>query len=192
MPAKIKVTRERIIEAAFELVRTGCADALSARGVAAAIGCSTQPIFSNFPNMEGLRSAVLERAWMFYTARTSASMQEGLYPPYKASGMSYITFAVEEPRLFKLLFMRDRIADGDADRDTEQEDVIAAIMRGTGLSLDTARRFHREMWIFVHGIAVMVATQFTVYDEAAVSAMLSEVYDALLKQFAKEGRIRDE
>lgn len=187
MPAKIKVTREEIVDAALALVQKGSATALSARSVASEIGCSTQPIFSNFPNMDGLRTAVIDRAWELYTARIASDMAAGRFPPYKASGMSYIAFAVEEPQLFKLLFMRDRIADGDADSEAEQSDVIEALLQSAGLSITQARRFHREMWIFVHGLAVMIATRFKAYDEDAVSEMLSDVYRGLLKRFKEDG-----
>ena len=183
MPAKQKVTKEDIINAAFELVRSDSAGALSARAVAAKLGCSTQPVFSNFPGMRELYEAVIAKAWGLYAERTSADMRSGRYPPYKASGMAYIAFAVDEPELFKLLFMRDRIADGDADRNTVVDGVIAAIMSALGISRALAERFHNEMWIFVHGLAVMYATRFSVYDEGAVSDMLSDIYNGLVSVY---------
>ena len=189
MPAKIKVSREDIVAAALELVRKGSSSALSARAVAAELGCSTQPIFSNFPNMEGLYSAVIGSAWEQYTRRISAEMAQGRFTPYKASGMSYIHFAVEEPNLFRLLFMRDRIAGGDAEN-IYPDEVIRAIVRQTGMSDEAARRFHREMWVFVHGLATMYVTGFSAYDEESASVMISDVYLGLIKQYISEGEIK--
>ena len=48
MPPKVKITKEDIINAAVSLVRENGADALNARTVASLLGCSTQPVFSNF------------------------------------------------------------------------------------------------------------------------------------------------
>ena len=47
MPPKVKVSREEIINATVEIVRRSGAQAVNARTVAAALGCSTQPILSN-------------------------------------------------------------------------------------------------------------------------------------------------
>ena len=62
MPPKVKVTKEEIIRAAVEIVRRDGHQALNARTVAAALNCSTQPVFSNFSGMDALRMAVVERA----------------------------------------------------------------------------------------------------------------------------------
>jgi AcrR family transcriptional regulator len=188
MPAKIKVTRERIVEAALGLIRDG-EPQLSARGVAGRLGCSTQPIFSNFSGMEELHQAVIDRAYAIYYERLVHAMDSGAYPPFKASGMAYIRFAVDEPRLFRLIYMRDRsrevIADDALD---ESRTIVAVIMQATGLSHEAAARLHRDLWIFVHGLAVMMATGFLPYDEDDASARLSEMYDALLMRLKQQER----
>lgn len=189
MPVKKRVSREDIVEAAFALVRENAVGALSARSVAARLGCSTQPIFSNFAGMEELTAAVIGRAWRFYLDRTAADMAAGRYLPYKASGMSYITFAAEEPHLFALLFMRDRSAEGAASEAAHPAAVIDEIVRVTGMCRDDALRFHDEMWVFVHGLAVMAATRFSVFSEEAASAMLSDIYNGLRKQYQDKGVI---
>ena len=51
MPPKVKVTKEEIIAAALEILRQKGMEAVNARAVAAALGCSTQPIFSNYSSM---------------------------------------------------------------------------------------------------------------------------------------------
>ena len=191
MPPKIKITKEEIIKAAFELVREEGESALSARSIASKLACSTQPIFSNFSDMRELRTAVIGEAWRFYCGKIDSAMGEGKYPPFKAGGMAYIRFAVEEQNLFKLLFMRDRISDGDADDNPDVENVISAIIDSTGLSREMAKSLHSEMWIFVHGLAVMFATRFSEYNEERISYMLSDVYFALLERYKNKPKISD-
>ncbi len=189
MPAKKRVNRGDIVETAFKLVRESSSVALSARSVAVALGCSTQPIFSCFDGMDALNAAVLERAWQFWLDRTATDMAAGRYPPYKASGMSYITFAAQEPHLFRLLFMRDRRNEKQKDGVTHPQSVIRAVMERTGMREEAAQRFHDEMWVFVHGLAVMAATGFAAFDEAAASEMLSDIYCGLIKQYEEKGEI---
>ena len=108
MPPKVKVTKEEIIAAALEILRQKGMEAVNARAVAAALGCSTQPIFSNYSSMGALQHDVLAAGYAEYNRWIEQQMKEGQYPPYKASGMAYISFARRQPQLFKVLFMRDR------------------------------------------------------------------------------------
>ena len=66
MPPKVKITKEGVIHTALDIVRESGAEALNARAVAAKLGCSTQPVFSNFSNMEELLSAVIGAAYELY------------------------------------------------------------------------------------------------------------------------------
>ena len=100
MPPRIKVTKENIIHTAMEIVREQGADALNARTIAAELGCSTQPIFSNFATMDQLRLAVAAKATTLYEEYMGREIASGKYPVYKSSGMAYIRFAKEEKELF--------------------------------------------------------------------------------------------
>ena len=44
MPPKAKVTREMIVDAAFEILRSEGEQAVNARTVSQALNCSTQPV----------------------------------------------------------------------------------------------------------------------------------------------------
>ena len=70
MPPKVRITKEEIVHMAVELVRGKGEQALNARSIAAALGCSTQPVFSNFATMEQLQLAVIEKAQEIYNAYT--------------------------------------------------------------------------------------------------------------------------
>jgi AcrR family transcriptional regulator len=178
MPPKVKVTREQIINTALDIVRKEGIGAVNARSVAAAIGCSTQPVFSNFENMEQLQSAVGGAAYSLYLDCQASEVKSGKYPPYKAYGMAYIRFAKEEKELFKLLFMCDRRGK-DVTPSADFEKSVELIMGANGVGDGTARLMHLEIWACVHGIAVMHATSFLELDVELVSDMLSDVYRGL-------------
>ena len=185
MPPKVKITREAIVNASMEIVRGGGEEMLNARSVAAALSCSTQPIFSNFATIEALRSAVIAAAYERYLGFVQSEMQSGKYPQYKASGMAYIRFAREERELFRLLFMRDRTEE-DTSPSPDFEDAAKAIATANGMTIEAARLLHLEMWSCVHGIGTMLATSFLTLDEELVSRMLTDVYLGTLARFLKE------
>lgn len=185
MPPKNKVSAEEIVSAAVELVRANGDGALNARSLAAALGCSTQPIFSNFASMEELKLAVVKRADELCQEYVAREEQSGKYPPFKAYGMAYVRFAKEEKELFKLLYMRDRSAE-KYDEDENIAEVLEIIRNSTGLNEEKAKLFHLEIWAVVHGIATMFATGFLDLEWELVSKMLTDVFQGLKKQFESE------
>ena len=186
MPPRIKISKEDILDAAIAVVREQGAPMLNARTLAAALHCSTQPIFSNFATMDDLRAAVAEQAENLYRTFQQDEVSSGRYPLYKATGMAYIRFAKEEKELFKLLFMCDR--SGASTEDSHLFDEMQGIVQeNTGLQSHDAKLFHLEMWAYVHGIATMFATKFLELDTALVSNTISDVYQGLRKQHGLEG-----
>ncbi len=183
MPPKIRITKEDIVKTAVDIVRKDGDTVLNARRIAGEMNCSTQPVFSNFRTMEELRNAVVEAAADVYAAYVNAEMDAGKYPVYKATGMAYVRFAAEERELFKLLFMRPRSAQEIAEKNPAVEPVFAMVRDTTGIAGDAAKRFHLEMWSCVHGIAVMLATDYLPLDEGLVSEMLTDVFVGLKKLY---------
>jgi len=186
MARKTEVFKKDIVEAAVQIVRNTGYDALNARSLAAELGCSTQPVFSNFRTMEDVVSAVLERTLEIYNSFFEEIIKSNEYEtPYKAQGMAYILFAMQQPNLFKLLFMRDRKKDEHSGEDDLFEDVLPLIMKTNGFTREQARLFHLEMWITVHGIASMAATGYCTLEPALASRILTDSYQGLIQRFAK-------
>ena len=182
MPPKCRCTREEIIQAALDLTAEKGVGALTARGLAQRLGSSAKPIFGLFANMEEVQQEVVKAANLRYQEYLRQDMSAGRYPPYKASGMAYIRFAREQKELFKLLFMRDRTHEEKAAGD-ELEALLGLIQKNMGLSRDDAYRFHLEMWIYVHGIATMIATAYLEWDMDFISAALTDAYQGLRLRF---------
>ncbi len=186
MPPKVKITKEDIINIAVEIVKKRGVDAINARNIAATLNCSTQPIFSNFETMSDLRLAVGQKANELCNEYIKRETEKGEYPVYKASGMAYIRFAKEEKELFKLLFMCDR-SDQSIPKEADLFSNMANIVqKNTGLESERATLFHLEMWVYVHGIATMFATNFLDLDWEFVSKMLTDSYLGLKKQYRIE------
>ena len=186
MPPKIRITKQDILNAAVDIVRKEGEAALNARTLAAALECSTQPIFSNFATMDALRLAVVTEADALCNNYIDREVNSGAYPAYKASGIAYIRFAKEEPRLFKLLYMRNR-SDESGSHNLEISGQVRSILhQHTGFTGKKAEFFHFEMWAFVHGIATMLATGFLDLDWPVISRMLSDAYLGIKTQYEEE------
>ena len=133
--------------------------------------------------MEELRLSVIDAADALCREYMSREVERCQYPPYKANGMAYIRFAMDEKELFKLLYMRYRSAE-DLPPETDLNLQMTSIVHSnTGLDRDNALLFHLEMWSFVHGIATMTATGFCRLDWELISQMLTDAYQGLKKHY---------
>ena len=180
MPPAIRYDRQQILEAALALVREEGAEALNARAVAKRLGCSTQPIFRAFANMDELKLAVVEQAEKVYSGYIESSKHHGVRP-YKQTGLAYVRFAREESELFRLLFMRDRRGEmTSADiQDPQMEYVLQTLMNATGLTCGQAYTFHLMMWVYVHGLASMVATHYLDFSDQDIDMLLTQQFQGM-------------
>lgn len=185
MPRKFMFTREKVLAAALNLAREQGIAAVTARGLGEKLGSSSKPIFSLFENMEDVLSAVMEAADKLYQSHLKEDMASGKYPPYKASGMAYIRFAREEKELFKLLFMRDRTHENIGDDKEELKPLLELIQQNLGLNEESAYLFHLEMWIYVHGIATMLATSYLEWDDEFISRVVTDGYEGLKTRYVE-------
>lgn len=185
MPPRIKITKENIIKTSLDIIRKEGEEALNARNIAKALNCSTQPIFFNFTTMEELKERVKESAFELYLEFLNKETESQKYPSYKAMGIGYIRFAKEEKELFKLLFMCDRTGEEFVST-VDREKSIELIMKINDISLKKAELIQIEMWLFVHGIATMLATSYLSLDWEQISSMMTDVYKGIVKRFKEE------
>ena len=183
MPPKFMFKKEEIISAALDITRENGLSGVTARALAAKLGCSVKPIFGLFQNMEEVQQEVITAANRLYQSYLKDEMQKGKYPDYKASGMAYVRFAKEEKELFRLLFMRDRSKEKIEEDREEVRPLIELIKQNLSLSEDDAFLFHIEMWVFVHGFATMSATSYLNWDEETISNMLTDIYMGLVSRY---------
>lgn len=186
MPPAKKILKEQIVEAALQIVREDGLDGINARTLAKKLGCSVQPVFSNFSTMQEVRIAAIEAAWDCYRQY----MEEGCRKaelPYKGIGMAYIRFAKEEPRLFRLLFMNQ--CDAGLQEYLKGDPLTNQYVahyggEATGLAGKDMDAFHRNMFIYTHGIATLIATQTCSFTREQVSDMLTDMFrsQALLQE----------
>ena len=193
MPPGAKFTREEIIEAALGIVRTDGIDSLTARTLAAKLGSSSRPIFTIFQSMEEVQQAVIDAAKKVYLGYVEKGLAEEL--AFKGVGTQYILFAIEEPKLFQLLFMKEQEKIPDLSGvlpmiDDSYERILASVQDGYGIECEPAQRLYQHLWIYSHGIAALCATGMCRFTGQQIGEMMTEVCISLLKNM-KAGQEND-
>ena len=192
MPPKAKFTKEEIIHAALEIVERDGAETLTARSLGAELGSSARPIFTIFSGMDEVLSTVYKEANAIYGRYVEDGLREDI--AFRGVGKAYIRFAAEHPRLFQLLFMKEHTAvHGKNDVlfviEEHYEKIISSIENGYGLNRETALSLYFHLWVYSHGIAVLIATNVCSFSEEETTKAISEVFTALLKKIKTEGKL---
>ncbi len=184
MPPRAKITRDMILDAAFALVREHGHGALTARRLATALGCSTQPILYQFDGIAQIADAVYRRADALHTARLTDGLDQEP-EPLLALGLRYIRFGAEEKHLFRFLFQSGRF-DGITPEELTAADgtgpLIAVVAASSGLDGETARGIFQALSVTAHGYASLLANNAMPWDPAAAAATLTAVYEGLIRQ----------
>lgn len=183
MARKESITIQMILDTAFEMTREEGFANVTARKVAAKAGCSTQPIFRVYKNMEELWDAVYERAAGFFQDYYS------LYPrigktPFSNLGMAYIAFAREEGHLFELLFLTQSSGEGAHAKKKSmyellngpQGNVVHEIAMAKEAGCSEPSDLFMKMWIFIHGAACMSLTGDYDLSDRETMALLEDLY----------------
>ena len=173
MPPKPKFTKEELIQAALELTREGGLEMVVARNLGKKLNTAPSTIFTHFDSVEEIRQAVIEAARGLY----NEYVEEGLkmVPPMKGFGVQYIRFAIEEPNLFAILFMKRRDDFKYVDFIVDEghyEKVITAAEDNFVINRQQAEFVYHNLWAYAHGIAVMSATGVCNFSIAEISQML--------------------
>ena len=176
MPAAKKISRDRILDAAVQVLRDGGFSAINARSVARKLGCSTQPLYLSFRNMDELKAALTERAIGMHTQRVRDSLRahEGNDSRYSSYGFGFVKFAAQEKHLFRWLYLDGGQTD-PYQYDVLLPEIISVIMDEYGYSEEIAQKLHRDMTYYSYGLAILASTDhLDLTDEELLAAFRRE------------------
>ena len=100
MPTKIRISKDMILDAAFEIARQEGMEKLSNRELAKKLKCSIRPIYYQFENVEEMQKELYIKIEQYFYEFLLDNMVEGI-PQYKQIGINYIRFAKREKQLFQ-------------------------------------------------------------------------------------------
>lgn len=167
---KQRITKEMVVNAAFEIAKYSGMDQVMVKNIADKIGCSVQPIYSYCKNMEDLRQEVVEQTSCFIQAYIKAHIdKEELF---RSTGKAYIQLAKEEPHLFKIFILHHRngIASLEDLYQTETNPHIAeCVADKLSISISQAKQLHLNMLIYTIGLG-------TIFSVTTPGISLDEIY----------------
>lgn len=186
MARKTQITKEIILDAAFQLLLREGYTAINITSLAKTIGCSTQPIAWHFGNMEGLRTELLEYCVRFLGRIFCGIKSEHVMEQLEDIASGYITLAFDYPNLYRYFYMSD--VDGrkmneltKSLRSDNYEKAIQMIQKEYGVSAEAALQHMVNLQMYVHGIASYMVSQRGFSSKEEVMEMIHKANEAFLK-----------
>ncbi|MCZ3525901.1 TetR/AcrR family transcriptional regulator [Lactobacillus gasseri] len=181
MARKKEIDKQRILDAAYKLAVRGGIESLTARNIAKAVNCSTQPIYLEFENMQDLRNQVLAR--ISDELKSNTLQQNFTGEPLIDLDLSYLYFAKEHVDLFRAMFVDGKFGN----------QMIVDTLMGLGIekfkqqfdaeqySDERLKHIVMANWIAATGLATLLINKMANFTQAQmVSVLKAQIHDAML------------
>ena len=165
MGRKTKITREMILQAAYELLDESGIGAVGIKSIAAKLGCSTQPISWHFGSMTELKKEL----FYFAAGQLYGSLQEEMngksaIDAFYISGVRYISNACDHPNVFRFVNVDDPVNTiGESIYGNESifsyqfdEESAKLLAKEYDISPEIIGKVVQDIVIYTHGLAVMM------------------------------------
>lgn len=172
------------MDADLQIYREEGLDSLTSRNLGKKLGSSVCPIFTVFSSMEEVQTAMVESAKAIYRSYVERGLSQEA--PFRGVGEEYVRFAMDEPKLFGLLFMNETqnaptISTALPMLDDSYAQILASITANHPVTEEEAKRLYRHLWVYTHGIACLCATKTCQFSGQEIESMISEIFLSLLK-----------
>lgn len=183
MPPKEKVSKARIETTAFEMTREYGFSEVTARKLAQRLGCSTQPIFRAYENMDELRVDLFYMSTDLLIERMLSARSRT--PAYMGLALSYIEFARNEKNLFQLIASVDDFGTQTISEFLKSEEG-ARIQNKVCGETEGGDKKRQELftmfWMFVHGMAALIAGNRVEISDKEIRTYITKAYEGFIRE----------
>ncbi len=165
MGRKVKITREMILQAAYELLDESGLGAVAIKTIASRLNCSTQPVSWHFGSMSELKKELYNYcAGKLYGDFPEEMKGKSAVDAFFATGVRYISNACDHPNVFRFVNVDDPMdtigerMNGEVSIFNFQfdEDAAKLLADEYDISPEVIGNTVRDVVIYTHGLAVMM------------------------------------
>lgn len=184
MPPKEKISRAKVTDTAFDMTREYGFKEVTARKLAERLGCSTQPIFRTYENMDELREEIFYLS-VNYFCENILSRKNKSRPSYMNMALAYIELAQKERNLFELIASIDDFGTETIteflkrDEWKKQLDTLPIVDKKSD---NEKLELFMMYWMFVHGLASLKVSKRVNLSDKEVKTLLEKSYKGFCTQ----------
>lgn len=184
---KQKITKEMVVNAAFELAREGGMEQVMVKNIAEKLGCSVQPIYSYCKNMDGLRMDVAKQVRHFIQEYMAVHIDKN--DLFHSTGRAYVQIAKEEPHILKIFIFQERTNISSLEDLYQSEAnprIPQTIASELNISIEQAKQLHLNMLIYTIGIGAIFSVTTPGISADEIYSQQEYAYQAFLKAALEE------
>ncbi len=163
MSRKAIVSKNQIIQAAFDIAKVSGKNSITIRGIGTMLGISTAPIYTQYKSID----AIMEDLITFVNSKVHEStLKERSINAFLNLGVGYLDFVIENTIIFNDFFltMGNSILDSNIDNDLYLEQVKKNPFM-SDFSNDQLKSILYDMSVYTYGLAAMICTKTDVKHE---------------------------
>ncbi len=179
MPPKITTSKEMIIDAGYSIADEKGIEQVNCRAIAKKLGCSTQPVFSRFPNMDELKVEVFNYA--------CDKLEQEIADRLKNSqGCSLVEMSVtvladmarDHKNLYRLIYLSDFRSEKTflEEREKYQTNqlIIKELIDRYNIDPERVEGIFERVSLLLHGICTVIATTMMDYSNEQVIRIIND------------------
>ncbi len=176
MPTTPKIKKERILEAALQMIIDEGKDSINIKSLAAYLGCSTQPISWHFGGMEQLRQELSKAAIAFVWQKLSAAFEPPKYILERCCEM-LVDLSYDMPNLMEFFIYDDYckqkiLLSCEYEHNPRILQIVKSISESVNLDMEKSRDFLLNMYIFTVGLIQLVISNNFIGDKQLAHKLL--------------------
>ena len=176
-----KYTKENILNKGVEFVRTYGIYRLNCRDLAQYIGCSTQPIFRNWKNIEDYKQDLKVELRKDYNTFITKYINTSDYL-YTIS-FAYALYAKKQPNIFRALFVTELAGTRtikEVLNTSRNIPTIEAMTKQYKISLKKAEIIYRDVRFYTHGIASQLCAKTIKLTDKEIKDLIKNIINKCL------------
>ena len=180
MARKTKFVKEKILEKTKEFINENGIAKMNSRDLCKYIGCSTQPLFKNFENMDKFKKSLKKYLHDYYDEFINKIVEKENYL-YTIS-YAYALFSYKESNIFKALFMSDLAGTRTIEEvlnSPQNIDTIKAIQKQYNFTKKQSEKLYRDVRFYTHGLSCQIACKTILVDEKEIKYLIDNVINKL-------------
>lgn len=184
MPPRITTSKEMIIKAGYSIADEEGIGQVNCRAIAKKLGCSTQPVFSRFPNMDELKEEVFKYACDELEKSIADRLEDSKEHSLLEISVTVLAdLAREHKNLYKLIYLSDFRSEKSFLEEREKyrtnKLIIKELIDRYKIDAERVEGIFERISLLVHGICTVIATTTMDYsNEKVLKIVNDELMDA--------------
>lgn len=183
MPAVIELKKENVVKVAVRMVNNNGWDSVNARSLAKELNVSTKPLYRIYSSMDEIKKDIYNEIYRQYDEFITSRIDNK--KALLTLSIAYVEFASKYKNLFISLFLSNNLKWKSLDEVLDEkwnQSTIINLVNKHGYTFEEAKNLFMNFWLYVNGLATLLATNEINIDEKEILVKIVGMYKLLTKK----------